>query len=121
MSNNSDRAGLAFGLGLFLGGVAGYFLASDRGRELTSEAGRKLQQIGDDVQHKASNELAHLSGKIDQLLEQSKVVADHVEESVKKGTHDTADRIDSVVEKSVSSFKKGVDKARGNIEAGKES
>jgi len=119
MGKNRDRTGVAFGFGLLLGGVAGFFLASDKGRELTGKASKELMRVSGEMEEKARGELVHLSAKMDELLENSKSMAENLEQSVKQGTQKTHEKVDEVVEKSVDSFKKGIDKARGNLESNK--
>lgn len=119
MAKDRNRSGFAFGFGLLLGGIAGYFLASDQGKEFTGKAKKKLEKAGTEIGDKARQEMEKLSAKMDEVLLHSKSVADQLEVKVKEGTKKTANTVDEVVEKSVDSFKKGVDKARKNLDANK--
>ncbi len=112
---NSDRVLIGMGLGIIVGGVAGYFLASDEGKIARKKAKAQFQKYNDQLQTTIKEKSEVMAEKFDEASVKAKSWVDDVSSTLKSKVSSTSDTAENKIDDAQDSFKAGVEKARRDI------
>ena len=130
--DNSSSA-LWFLLGVAAGAAGAYYLQSEDGKRLRRQVADQANQLGTQVNeygrevgtrvneysrelgNKAQGQVQNLSSTLNSAIEQGKTYVDEVSGSVKQRFNTVADAAGETVDNVESSFQRGMNKAKRNI------
>lgn len=103
---------LLFLSGAIVGAATAYFFSTPRGKELGNQVVNATSDVAESISEKTSNLTAIVK---DKAREAAEYTSDKMHE-IKEGAIQTGEAVAGEVEDSLSSFKKGVNKAKSNIQ-----
>lgn len=129
-SNDNSNKGFILGFGLLAGIAIGYYLNSNEGRAARRRAqvrfdeyGNQITEYSHQVSQQVSQKANHLTEEAKKKLEEGKNWAGETADSIKSTITDKATALRNTATETVhsveDSFKRGVNKAKANIDSGK--
>jgi len=107
---------LEFGLGLLVGGVAGFYLASDEGREMRNKAIDQVRKVEGEVRTKIAEKTELVTDKLQVASADAKHWASDLSDTVKEKIgvikDNVEDEVEDTVEEVEENFETGAMRAR---------
>lgn len=126
MSKKNDNR-LAIALGLIAGGVAGWWLNSEKGRKVRAAAAEKANEVGtqvvekatvvgNQVTEKAQDQISNLSTSVKQVANKGQRLAAQASESIKSTISNVANNANDTVDTTENAFVDGTEEAKRKVE-----
>ncbi len=123
---NSNRTWLALGLGLLAGSAAAIYLSSDEGKRVRKKVSADVRNAAEIAKRNIQEQGTKLGAQLQQAADSAQVYIKDIAESTKQYTEEiaskaknaiaqTSDQAEEEIEEKADSFKKGVNRAKRNI------
>lgn len=115
MKDNA-KIGIALGVGLLTGGIAGFLLNSDKGRKFRKDTNKKLKKLEEEARETFKAQSANFNENFSKVMNEAKSSFDAIMARVNGSVDKVQDELEDAAEGVEKDFKKGASKAKAVIE-----